>query len=72
MRGPVLRFSLEEVEQLNALSTSAMRLMILGTPLPSFLPSRWAMRELNRPQYSAEGLFPGQVEQDGVNDRVTE
>jgi hypothetical protein len=72
MRGPVLRFSLEEVEQLNALSTSAMRLMILGTPLPSFLPSQWTMCELNRPQSSAECLFPGQVEQDGVNDRVTE
>jgi len=59
---PFCCFSLEEVERLTTLSTSAMWLMILGTPLASFLPSQWTICELNRPQSSTKGLFLGQAE----------
>jgi hypothetical protein len=65
---------LEEVEELTASrapSTAARRLMILGTPLPRFVPSQKTISESNRPQSQTLVLFPGQIGQARITDRVT-
>ena len=67
---------LEKVEELTASrasSTAARRLMILGTPLPRFLPSQTTISESSRPQSHSwtRVLFSGRIGQARVTDKVT-
>lgn len=54
-------------------STAARRLMILGTPLPRFLPSQTTIFESSGPQSQSwtRVVFPGQIGQARVTDKVT-